>query len=154
MVKICTECYEVNAGGFLCVDCGGRLILTSDPEAKTMPASVWKTQRVDYGARRGMMMRFTGIFMGALLGLYGLRESMALASPWSIMGGILSLCAGLLLWRLFHHAAGRAVRVWVLAKGKVRRGRLIRAIFLSMIPRRGVLFQRKTARRQRATKSA
>ncbi len=141
-------CHEVNAGGFLCVDCGGRLILTSDPEAQNMPDSVWKTQRIDYGARRGMLMRFSGIFLGAMLGMFGLRESTALPMPWSIFGAVASLGAGVLLWRLFYHAAGRAVRVWVLAKGKVRRGRLARAILLSMIP------GRKVRRRNRGAKSA
>ena len=136
MVKICTECHEVNAGGFRCVDCGGRLILTSDPEAQNLPDSVWKTQRVDYGARRGMIMRFLAIFIGAVTGLYGLRESVALDSPWNIIAALGSVAVGLAIWRFLYHAAGRGVRVWVLAKGKVRKGRLARAILLSLLPSR------------------
>jgi hypothetical protein len=134
MVKICVACHYVNAGGFRCTECGGKLIMVSDPAAKDLPDSVWRTQRVDYGARRGMVMRFLGIFAGVAVGAYGLRESVALERPWSIVGAVAAISLGFLVWLGIHRAATRGVRVWVLAKGKVRRGRLARAIFISMLP--------------------
>jgi hypothetical protein len=134
VVKICVACHYVNAGGFRCVECGGKLIHTSDAAAKDLPDSVWRTQRVDYGARRGMLMRFIGIFAGVIVGAYGLRESVALERPWSLVGAALAVLAGTLVWWIIHRAATRGVRVWVLAKGKVRRGRLARAVFLSLLP--------------------
>ena len=136
MVKICTSCHYVNAGGYRCCECGGRLIIASDPEAQDIPEAVWKNQRVDYGARRGMIYRFLAIFLGAGVGLYGLRESLAAEGAWMWIGIGLSAVAGLSVWRLFHWAAGRGVRVWVLAKGKLRRGRLARAILVSLLPTR------------------
>jgi hypothetical protein len=135
MVKICTSCHYVNAGGFRCSECDGRLIMVTDPEAQELPDHVWKTQRVDYGARRGMIYRFFAIFLGAGVGLYGLRESLALESPWAWIAGAVSIIAGFAVWRFFFVAADRGVRVWVLAKGKVRKGRLVRAIVLSLLPK-------------------
>jgi len=122
------------------------LIHTSDPEADELPPSVWKNQRVDYGARRGMIYRFLGMFMGSCVGLYGVREAMAFERPWSIVGALTAIVVGIAVWRIIHHAAHRGVRVWVLAKGKVRTGRLVRAILLSFVPRR-----RRRARVKRAT---
>ena len=134
MVKICLDCHYVNAGGYRCTECGGRLVHTSEPEAKALPESVWKNQRVDYGARRGMIMRFLAIFLGACVGLYGLRESFALTAPWSRIVATGSVALGLGVWWFFHRAASRGVRVWILAKGKVRHGRLARAILIGMLP--------------------
>lgn len=136
MVKICAECHYVNAGGYRCVECGGRLIHTDDPEARDLPDSVWRTQRVDYGARRGMIMRFMAIFVGAAVGLYGLREATALASPLRWLGMATAAALGLTVWWILYRAAGRGVRVWVLAKGRVRSARLARAIMLSLLPSR------------------
>jgi hypothetical protein len=136
MVKICTQCHYVNAGGYRCCECGGKLIMVTDPEAQDLPPEVWKTQRVDYGARRGMIYRFLAIFLGAGIGLFVVRESIALAAPWSYVLAAFGVALGLGVWRFFHAAAGRGVRVWVLAKGKVRRGRLARAIFVSLLPTR------------------
>lgn len=127
MVKICIDCYEVNAGGYRCHDCGGRLIHTSSPEAKELPEKVWKIQRVDYGARRGMIIRFLAIFLGAFVGLYGVREAMPLEAPWSTMGIVVSAVAGLATWRVLYNLAGRGVKLWVLRKGQLRKGRLARA---------------------------
>jgi hypothetical protein len=136
VVKICLDCHYVNAGGYRCTECGGKLVHTSDPEAKDLPESVWKNQRVDYGARRGMIMRFVAIFIGAAVGLYGLRESFALGAPYSRLVAALSILAGLGVWWFLHRAASRGVRVWILAKGRVHRSRLARAILLSALPTR------------------
>jgi hypothetical protein len=135
VVKICLACHYVNAGGFRCVECGGKLVHTSDPEAKDLPESVWKNQRVDYGARRGMIMRFLAIFIGAMVALYGVRESFGLAAPWSRVMAVGSLAIGITIWWLLHRAATRGVRVWILAKGRVHTGRLVRAMLWSISPR-------------------
>lgn len=134
MVKICLDCHYVNAGGFRCSECGGKLVHTSEPEAQALPPAVWKNQRVDYGARRGMIMRFLAIFAGVLVGLFGVRESVAFRAPWTWVVGLGSIGLGLLVWWILHRAATRGVRVWVLAKGKVNHRRLARAIFLGMLP--------------------
>lgn len=134
MVKICTKCHYVNAGGFRCSECDGRLVMVTDPEAQDLPESVWKNQRVDYGARRGMIMRFMAIFLGSCVGLYGFRESVILEAPYNIVFGALAILTGLAVWRFLHWAAARGVRVWVLAKGRVHKGRLARAILISMLP--------------------
>lgn len=134
MVKICLDCHYVNAGGAVCTECGGRLVMVSDPEAKHLPDTVWKNQRVDYGARRGMIMRFTAIFAGSTIGLYGVRQSFGMAGPWSRVVCFGSIALGLTIWWILHRAAARGVRVWILAKGRVHNARLARAIFLAMLP--------------------
>lgn len=136
VVKICLDCHYVNAGGFRCVECGGTLVHTSDPAAKDLPPSVWRSQRVDYGARRGMILRFIAIFAGALVGLYGVRESVALEGRTAAVAASASVLLGLAVWWVIYRAAGRGVRVWILAKGRVHNGRLARAIFLGMLPLR------------------
>ena len=95
---------------------------------------MWKNQRVDYGARRGMILRFIAIFAGSLVGLYGLRESFGYDAPTSYGVAALAITLGLVVWYILHRAATRGVRVWVLAKGKVNHRRLARAIFVSLIP--------------------
>lgn len=134
MVKICVDCHYVNAGGFRCCECDGRLIMVTDAEAHELPPEVWKTQRVDYGARRGMIYRFLAIFIGACTGLYGFRAAFAYEGNWFWAVAIGSIVVGIALWWTLHRAATRGVRVWVLAKGKVNHRRLARAIFISMIP--------------------
>ena len=125
----------MSPGGFRCDECGGPLVHTSDPRAHGLPESVWKNQRVDYGARRGMIVRFLGIFAGAVSGLYGVRASVGLERPWSIVGALASLAGGTLVWWLIYVAAGRAVRVWVLRRGQLHHRKLMRAL-LAPGPRR------------------
>ncbi len=134
MVKVCLDCHYVNAGGFACSECGGRLVMVSDPEAKNLPDTVWRNQRVDYGARRGMIVRFIAIFAGSLVGLYGVRQSFGMQAPWSRVGMVGSIALGLAIWWTLYRAAARGVRVWILAKGRVHNARLLRAIFLAMMP--------------------
>ncbi|MSP24788.1 MAG: hypothetical protein EXR75_06400 [Myxococcales bacterium] len=55
-------------------------------------------------------------------------------SPTSLVFGCGSIALGLFVWWVLYRAAGRGVRVWILAKGRVRNGRLLRAIFLGMLP--------------------
>lgn len=134
MVKICLDCHYVNAGGSVCTECSGRLVMVSDPEAKSLPDTVWRNQRVDYGARRGMIMRFTAIFAGSTTGLYGVRQSFGMTPPWSYVATAGSIAIGLAIWWTLYLAAARGVRVWILAKGRVHNARLVRAIVLAMLP--------------------
>ncbi len=136
MVKICTQCYEINAGGFRCHVCEGKLVHTDSAEARALPESVWKSQRVDYGARRGMIIRILAILFGVGVGLWGMRRSVPLEAPWSTVGFIASIILGFALWRLMHNGADRGVRIWVFHKGKVHKRRLARAMMMSVLPKR------------------
>lgn len=128
MVKICASCHEVSPGGFRCDSCGGPLIHTSDAGAQNLPDAVWKQQRVDYGARRGMIVRFLAIFAGFIVAVFGVRNSVGFPRPWSFVGAGVSLVAGVALWWVIYVAAGRAVRVWVLRKGQLQKRKLARAL--------------------------
>jgi hypothetical protein len=128
VVKICASCHEVMPGGFRCDFCGGDLVHVSEPGAKELPETVWRQQRVDYGARRGMIVRFLGIISGAVTALYGVRSAVPLPSPWSWIGAAGALVAGLVVWRLIYHLAGRGVRIWVLRKGQLHKRKLARAM--------------------------
>jgi hypothetical protein len=128
VVKICERCHEVSPGGFRCDFCGGPLLHTDDERAHALPGSVWKQQRVDYGARRGMIVRFLAIFAGFFVAVYGVRASVAYAAPWSYAVAAGSLAAGIALWWTIYVAAGRAVKVWVLRRGQVHKRKLARAL--------------------------
>ena len=128
MVKICARCHVVWAGGYRCEDCGGPLVHTSDDQAKDLPEAVWRNQRLDYGARRGMIFRFMGIFAGLTVALLGVRSSVPLPSPWSIVGAVASIAGGIALWRLMYVAADRGVRIWILRKGQLQKGKLARVL--------------------------
>jgi hypothetical protein len=132
MVKICLACHEVNAGGYRCHRCGGRLVHTDDPEARSLPETVWRSQRVDYGARRGMIARFLGIFAGAGVALYGVRSAVPLPSPWNAIGAVAAVLLGIVVWRLIHRAADRGVKLWVLDQSRVHKRRLARALWTTV----------------------
>jgi hypothetical protein len=135
VVKICARCLEVWPGGFRCDTCGGPLTHTSDAEAKELPEVVWRNQRVDYGARRGMIFRFLGIFAGVVVGLFGARAAVPLPSPWSWIGAAGAIALGIGVWYFFHVAANRGVRIWVLRKGQVQKRKLARALLGSAVRR-------------------
>jgi hypothetical protein len=135
VVKICARCLEVWPGGYRCEICGGPLTHTSDKQAHDLPESVWKNQRIDYGARRGMIVRFLAIFAGFFVAVIGVRSSVVLTSPWSFVGAGASIGGGILLWWLIYVAAGRAVRVWVLRRGQVQKRKLARALLMSAVRR-------------------
>jgi hypothetical protein len=128
VVKICARCHEVSPGGYRCDACGGPLIHTSDARARALPEAVWKHQRVDYGARRGMIVRFFAIFAGFLVSALGVRSSVVLDRPWSLLAAGASLLAGVAVWWAIHVAAGRAVRVWVLRRGQLQKRKLARVL--------------------------
>jgi hypothetical protein len=133
VVKICARCHEVSPGGYRCDFCGGPLLHTDDERAHDLPEAVWKQQRVDYGARRGMIVRFLAIFAGFFVAVYGLRASVALVAPWSYLVAIGSFLAGVAVWWTIYVAAGRAVRVWVLRRGQVHKRKLARALLTQAV---------------------
>jgi hypothetical protein len=135
VVKICARCHEVSPGGFRCDFCGGPLLHTDDERAHALPEAVWKQQRVDYGARRGMIVRFFAIFAGFFVAVYGVRSSVAFNAPWSYVTAIGSIAGGILLWWTIYVAAGRAVKVWVLRRGQVRKAKLAKALFAQALKR-------------------
>jgi len=128
VVKICTRCFVVWAGGFRCEDCGGPLVHTDDAAAHGMPEAVWRNQRLDYGARRGMIFRFLAIFAGLTVALLGVRWSVPQPSPWSFVGAAGSIAVGVALWRLMYVAADRGVKIWILRSGQLQKGKLARAL--------------------------
>jgi hypothetical protein len=129
VVKICARCHEVSPGGFRCDSCGGPLLHTSDARAQDLPDAVWKQQRVDYGARRGMIVRFFAIFAGFFVAVLGVRHSVGFERPWSFVGAGASLLVGVALWWTIYVAAGRAVRIWVLRKGQLQKRKMARVLF-------------------------
>jgi hypothetical protein len=133
VVKICARCHEVSPGGYRCDFCGGPLLHTDDARAKDLPEAVWKQQRVDYGARRGMIVRFLAIFAGFFVAVYGLRASVAFAEPWSYAVAVGSFVAGVAVWWTIYVAAGRAVRIWVLRRGQVHKRKLARALLTQAV---------------------
>ncbi len=118
-------------GGFRCDFCGGKLVHTSDDAAKELPEEVWRQQRVDYGARRGMIVRFLGIIIGVVTGVVLVREAVVLESPWNYVGAAAGIGVGLAVWRLIYIAAGRGVRIWVLRKGQLQKRKLAKAMLAS-----------------------
>lgn len=123
----------MSPGGFRCDFCGGPLIHTDDARAHELPEAVWKQQRVDYGARRGMIVRFLAIFAGFFVMVYGVRSSVAFTAPWSYVVAAASLAGGVAVWWAIHVAAGRAVRVWVLRRGQVHKAKLARALLTQAV---------------------
>jgi hypothetical protein len=128
VVKICLKCHNIWPGGYRCPGCGGQLVHTDDARARELPETVWRNQRVDYGARRGMVFRFQAMFLGIVLGLLGVRASVPLDSPWNILGIVGSLIGGVIIYYVLHEAAHRAVRVWVLRRGQLDKKKLAKAI--------------------------
>lgn len=138
VVKICVKCHNIWPGGYRCPDaeCGGALVHTDDARAHGLPELVWRNQRVDYGARRGMVFRFQAMVISAVLGLYGVRSSVPLDHPWNIVGIVGSIVGGVVLYYVLHEATHRAVRLWVLRRGQLDRKKLAKAL-LAATPKRG-----------------
>ena len=133
MVKICARCHEVSPGGYRCDHCGGQLLHTDDERAHALPSTVWKQQRVDYGARRGMIVRFLAIFAGFFVAVYGFRSSFGYQAPLAYVIAGASLVAGIAVWWTIYVAAGRAVKVWVLRRGQVHKRKLARALLAQAV---------------------
>ena len=123
----------MSPGGFRCDHCGGALLHTDDARARELPSTVWKQQRVDYGARRGMIVRFLAIFAGFFVAVFGVRASVAYSAPWGYAVAAGSLLGGVAVWWLIYVAAGRAVKVWVLRSGQVHKRKLARALLAQAV---------------------
>ena len=137
MVKICPRCESTWAGGLICEDCGSPLDDPFDEKrARNFPDKVWSYIRLQYGARRGMIVRVLAILLGPVVAFLLMREATALSSPWSLVGIVGSIAAGLLTWWTIHWFAGKAVRIWVLRKGRVNKRKLAKAMLKRALPRR------------------
>lgn len=130
MVKICPRCKSTWAGGLRCEDCGSHLVDPFDPaRAPTFPDNVWAYIRLQYGARRGMIVRVLAILLGPAVGFALLREAMAIDPPVvRAIGAVGAIAAGAATWWSIHWFAGKAVRIWVLRKGRLNRRKLARAL--------------------------
>lgn len=129
MIKCCPGCYSTWAGGQTCEDCGTALCDPFAPDAaERLPEDVYKYIRLQYGARRGMIVRVLAILLGGTSGFLLLRPAMHLESVarWPAMA--LALATGVAVWAGIHWLAGKAVRVWVLRKDQVSRRKLARAL--------------------------
>jgi len=128
VIKICPRCRSTWAGGMACEDCGAGLVDPFADDAAEFPEEVWKYIRLQYGARRGMIVRVMAILLGPVVAVVLARRAMVMAMPWSVLGVIGALAAGFLTWFVIHRFAGQAVRVWVLRRGRLRKARLARAM--------------------------
>jgi hypothetical protein len=136
MIKICPRCQSTWAGGLWCEDCGATLDDPYADAAQSFPEKVWAYIRLQYGARRGMIVRVLAILLGPVVAGLLLRESIVLASPWNYVASLASIAAGLLAWWCIHWFAGKAVKIWVLRRGRVRKARLAKALLRKAVPRR------------------
>ena len=134
MIKVCPQCASTWAGGTHCEDCGGEL---RDPYAAdagaTLPKSIWGYIRLQYGARRGMLVRVMAYLLGPVV--FGLlaREAVLRDSPWNVIGIVGAVLAGVATWATIHWLAGRAVRIWVLRKGQLNKRKLARAAWKRVV---------------------
>ena len=133
MIKVCPECRSTWAGGRRCEDCGATLRDPYGEDAKTLPGGMWKYIRLQYGARRGMIVRVMAFLLGPVVAAVLGRRAIALPPPWVVPGVIGALIAGFLTWALIYWAAGKAVRLWVLRKGQVQKRKLARAMLKKMV---------------------
>src|SRR5262249_45712697 len=112
----------------VCEDCGAALVDPFADDAAEFPEEVWKYIRLQYGARRGMIVRVMAILLAPVVAVVLGRHALPLAMPWSVLGAAGALAAGFLTWFAIHRFAGQAVRVWVLRRGRLRKARLARAM--------------------------
>jgi hypothetical protein len=75
-----------------------------------------------------MLVRVMAALLGPVVGLVLLRRAVLLPMPWMAAGMIGAIGAGVLVWWTLYWLAGKAVRLWVLRRGQVRRARLARAL--------------------------
>ena len=128
MIKICPDCRSTWAGGRFCEDCGAALRDPYGDEARALPEGVWRYIRLQYGARRGMIVRVLAFLLGPTVGFLLLRQAVVLGLPWSLPASVGAILAGLATWWTIHWAAGKAVRLWVLRRGRISKRKLARAL--------------------------
>ena len=136
MIKICTACDSTWAGGRFCEDCGAALRDPFGDDAKQLQSRMWSYIRLQYGARRGMLVRVMAILLGPVVFVVALRTAVGLARPYSLVLAIASVPLGVLTWWTIHWLAGKAVRIWVLRKGQVHKRRLAMALVRRTLGRR------------------
>src|SRR5687767_455366 len=102
MIKVCPSCRSTWAGGMICEDCGTALVDPHGEASRDLPEGVWKYIRLQYGARRGMIVRVLAILLGPTVAFLSLRRATTLPSPWSIVAGIGAILAGFLTWFALH----------------------------------------------------
>jgi hypothetical protein len=128
VIKICPACKSTWAGGTACEDCAGPLVDPFGEGAEKLPEDVWKYIRLQYGARRGMIVRVLAFLLGPVVTFVLLRHAVTWSWPWSLVGAVGALAAGALTFAAIYVFAGKAVRVWVLRRGRLNKGRLARAM--------------------------
>ena len=129
MIKVCPGCASTWAGGTHCEDCGHVL---HDPYARdaaeVLPRGIWRYIRLQYGARRGMIVRVLAFLSVPVVFGLGARAAVVQPSPWNAIGLTLSVLAAAASWATIYWIAGKAVRLWVLRRGQLNRRRLARAL--------------------------
>ena len=128
MIKICPACKSTWAGGMRCEDCHGPLVDPFADDAQELPEEVWRYIRLQYGARRGMLVRVMAFLLGPVVAVVLARRAFLLPPGWRAAATVGALACGFLTWLLLHRFAGQAVKVWVLRRGRLRRGKLARAL--------------------------
>jgi len=129
MIKVCAACNSTWAGGQWCEDCGAELQDPYAPDAaEKLPRGIWRYIRLQYGARRGMLVRVLAFLMAPVV--FGLlaREAVLLDGAWMVAGLAGAALAGFATWATIYWMAGKAVRVWVLRKGQLNKRRAARAL--------------------------
>ncbi len=129
MIKVCSACNSTWAGGRFCEDCGAELHDPYAPDAKeALPRGIWKYIRLQYGARRGMLVRVLAFLsVPVVFGLLA-RRAVLLDGGWMALGIAGAALASILAWATIYWIAGKAVRVWVLRKGQLNKRRMARAL--------------------------
>jgi hypothetical protein len=128
LVKICSACNSTWAGGQFCEDCGAELHDPYGKDAENVPRGMWRYIRLQYGARRGMLVRVMAFLLAPVV--FGLlaREAVLLDGVWVAIGLGGAALAGFVTWAAVYWLAGKAVRIWVLRKGQLNKRRAAKAL--------------------------
>lgn len=134
MIKVCPECGSTWAGGRACEDCGATL---HDPfekdAAEQLPKGIWKYIRLQYGARRGMLVRVMAFLLAPVVFGVLARRAFLLDGAWVALGVVGAALVGILTWLTIYWIAGKAVRIWVLRKGQLNKRRMARAMMKRLV---------------------
>jgi hypothetical protein len=129
MIKVCPDCGSTWAGGRVCEDCGAALRDPYAPDAaQALPTGIWRYIRLQYGARRGMLVRVMAFLAVPLVFGVLARRAFLLDGAWVAAGVAGAALAALATWAAIYWFAGKAVRVWVLRKGQLNKRRMARAL--------------------------